>query len=367
MTEDDFVARADRGEVERRMSTQADAAGAPFAARLVTVLCETRPGEWAIWIAVSARLPASVPLSVLCGLTGAAIRTTHVALNRVDLEVMLAPGLAALGLTADLVPLPDDDTALRRLLRTTTRKGGVPLFAFPSEESAPISVQALATEVASDARDSITIVDSESKAEVVTAEALRERYTHVFMLRRSGAKGLRRANRHGALARWAVFEAAFPERVVGAGDADAPMRALAAQFLRLSTGGRRDRASNLLRRAAILVEAPYGQQDITEAFELLREHLCLILHLPHAPASAILALPERPLTNPERSELIYLARAGTRDLKALAARRLAYERSHSDAERTLEQLLNDPDPLVRGAARHDPEKGISGVVPGRSE
>jgi hypothetical protein len=85
---------------------------------------------------------------------------------------------------------------------------------------------------------------------------------------------------------------------------------------------------------------------------LLREHLCLTLHLPHAQASAILAPSERPLTHPERSELIYLARAGTRDLKALAARRLTYARSCSDAERTLEQLLNDTDPLVRGAARH---------------
>jgi hypothetical protein len=233
----------------------------------------------------------------------------------------------------------------------------VPLWAFDTEEPEVVVRQALVTDVAlrSGAGDAVTIATSDGRIEVVTAAVVRQRYTHALLLRRHKAKGAIRANRQAALARWVAFEAAFPERVIGVKEADAPERAMAAEFLHLSAGGRHDRASNLLRRAAALLATPDDAESISQAFELLREHLCLTLHLPHAQTHAVLAPPDSPLSDPQRSELIYLARAATRDLKVLAARRLTHERSHSDAERTLEQLLHDPDPLVRGAARRGPE------------
>jgi hypothetical protein len=89
----------------------------------------------------------------------------------------------------------------------------------------------------------------------------------------------------------------------------------------------------------------------------LREAVFLDLRLPAVVQCALLSPPATPLTDVERRELIYLARAGTRDLKALAARRLAPERPQPDVCRTLEQLAYDADAWVRAAAkplpRHD--------------
>ena len=53
------------------------------------------------------------------------------------------------------------------------------------------------------------------------------------------------------------------------------------------------------------------------------------------------------LSDAERRDLIYLARAGTRDLKILAAYRLWHEREQPDAAHTLEQLRYNADAWVR--------------------
>lgn len=316
-----------------------------------TALCTVRPNLWALWQAVGARLAEPLPPMQVWGLTGLAIHNTDVALNGVALEAMLLPGLAALGLEAELQPLPEDPSELRPLLRAVLRTGSVPLFSCPSEEAAPVSAQPLITAVAPGARDAVTLQDSAGGVCSLSSTALRERGTHLLRLRRGGVKGPPRANRLAAVARWAAFEAAFPECTVSADEPDASAHALAGEFLRLIAGSRRDRGSNLLRRAAAIFDEPWGAEDLMAAFDLLREQTCLALQLPTAQANAILASPERPLTDLERRELIYLARAGTRDLKRLAARRLTWEREHSDAERTLEQLLYDPDPLVRAVVR----------------
>ncbi|HLV81971.1 MAG TPA: hypothetical protein VKT32_16905, partial [Chthonomonadaceae bacterium] len=68
---------------------------------------------------------------------------------------------------------------------------------------------------------------------------------------------------------------------------------------------------------------------------------------PAVAQEALLSPPAEPLSDIARRELIYLARAGTRDIKVLAARRLQPEKRHADARSTLEQLAYDLDPWVR--------------------
>ena len=63
--------------------------------------------------------------------------------------------------------------------------------------------------------------------------------------------------------------------------------------------------------------------------------------------NVLLAPPDNILTDSERRELIYLCRAGVRDLKILAAHRLYHEREYPDARSALEQLRYDGEAWVR--------------------
>ena len=91
-----------------------------------------------------------------------------------------------------------------------------------------------------------------------------------------------------------------------------------------------------------------------QGLHYLRVAVIEALTLPVAIQNALLSDPKvTGLSDPERRELIYLARAGTRDLKILAARRLAGEIHYPDAQNTLNQLRYDSDPWVRAVVIAD--------------
>jgi hypothetical protein len=102
-----------------------------------------------------------------------------------------------------------------------------------------------------------------------------------------------------------------------------------------------------MRRAAEAVEAG----ALSEAMNLLREGVLRELCLPTPIQSALLRDPSEPLSAIERQELIYLARAGTPEMKTLAGRRLQAERGRREVLRTLQQLCYDAHAWVRASAQ----------------
>jgi hypothetical protein len=375
-------------------------------------------------------LPPAASLAFVYGMLGGVARRSADVPRLDDLHSFLVPGLAALGIRADLLDLPEDESAVIRLLTARLRRGLLaPVYgltprppsltarsslgkgvseasiAEPSlippvspeedqtpqlspfqqegvleekhfaEESgagqarrgiksavkteAPVSPPSLARyERPGKGDGGLGIVVGIEGQEIRWREAEGEEmrasvaafcglFTHALILRRAQRKGQRRANIQAALRRWIAFAAAYPERIPTTGPDDAPVRAYAADFLREIIGKKRDPVANRLRRAA---EA-FAAADIESALFSLRTAVLLDLHLPALAQRALLSPPSQPLTDVERREMVYLARAGTRDMKALAARRLETERGHSEADSTLEQLGYDPDDWVRAAAR----------------
>ena len=172
------------------------------------------------------------------------------------------------------------------------------------------------------------------------------------MRRKSSPRLRRRQGVRAALLRWLAYSAAFPNRVPTAAEKDAPIRAASAAFLREITGASGGGpVATRLRRAARLFDATPSDSTLDEARLFLREAVLLELQLPLIVQNALLTSPDLPLSDIARRELIYMARAGTRDVKTLAARRLAGERHHPDAHSTLEQLAADAHPWVRAAAQ----------------
>ncbi len=170
-------------------------------------------------------------------------------------------------------------------------------------------------------------------------------------LRHGGAKGTRRAGARDALLRWLAFASACPERALTHNAADLPRRLEAAAFLREIGGETRAPFAARLRQAGKTLARARSQNDIAAALLTMREAVLREMQMPLAMQRALLSSPDLPLGEVERRELIYLARAGTRDLKTLAARRLGAERHHADARSTLDQLAYDADAWVRAASK----------------
>jgi hypothetical protein len=99
-----------------------------------------------------------------------------------------------------------------------------------------------------------------------------------------------------------------------------------------------------------LVTALHNAQDLAEdAAHILAEGLLPTLGLSPLVVTALMEEPGDSLDGMGLQELLYLARAGSRPLKQLAARRLAGARQRN-ATSTLGQLIYNPDSAVRETA-----------------
>jgi len=360
-------------------------------------------GLWSLAEAVQGLLAPGLSAAFVSGMTGGAIRATGEAPTFTDVQALLLPGLATLGVHAELLPLPEEDSALRRLFQERLRRGiPVPVLAFAltdalsesrmaadssddtdksrlsmSSSSPPTGDASFVRERQEEGPDPCSSVSSvivtelgpvthqgwvvgiEAKDEAIVwreaegtekqmaIEGLRAAFSHLLRVRREESKGGRRAGIQAALLRWLAFADAFPERLPGANPDDARRLEEAAAFLREVAGNKRDPVAVRLRRAAARFTEAHSPGDVQDALHRLREAILLDLRLPAVAQAALLSSATEPLSDIARRELIYLARAGTRDIKVLAARRLQPERRHADARSTLEQLAYDPDPWVR--------------------
>ena len=279
-----------------------------------------------------------------------------------DLTHLFMPGMAALGIEARLVPLPQAETDIALY---SGRSGGNILFGFaaplefaqpeeiddatplPRNDDPQITAQRLFVEAT---ENGVRRENAAGDAGWEDAATFRARFSHVLLLDRFATKVLRRVGTRTALHRWSAWHAAYPDRAPREGDLADPVCESAAAFLLEVVGTRRDFVSNRLRSAARCFEAA----RIECAYGHLREAGVAAYELPATMAQALLTDPSLPLSDVLRREAIYLARAGTPVLKTLAARRLTYERHQLDARKTLHQLRFDPDPWVRAAARPEP-------------
>jgi hypothetical protein len=343
---------------------------------------------WSIWEAARRLLAAQTPPFLLHGLTGGALRRHDAPLVYNDLMEWVAPGLAALDIGVAPTTLPADKAECIALLRACVRGGRTaPLLLFgigdqedepppdsassletappppdggeaetvtPAEEGIPAGAALLRQRLILEAvqgLDEMRVVDEAGRRQTVGVSWLLAGDAVAVRLTRRQHQGTHRAALRSALRRWAVFASACPERVITPYEEDAPLRRMAAEFLRYAAGARGDRARGMLRRAADRFENAAWEEDIADACDYLRASVCLEFRLTPSELDALISPPTHLLSDVERRELIYLARAGVRDLRVFAARRLVTERRHDDARRTLEQLQYDPDAWVRAVSQ----------------
>ncbi|HLK57146.1 MAG TPA: hypothetical protein VKU00_11305 [Chthonomonadaceae bacterium] len=316
---------------------------------------------WAVWEAARPLFASDATDAFRQAMTGGLSRRRGTPLTHADLPAWLVPGLAALGVEAELFPLPEEAP-----LRSPLRGSALPVFAFSGPiEPPPVEMGEGAPPEENGDVPEVMIVrqgiwlptvlgrsgpfrwsDRGGKEASGTWERFRARFSHALSVRKAARRGRRREHLQAAWLRWLAYSDAYPERVPTDRKADAPVRALAADFLHKVAGQQRDRVSNRLRWAA---EA-YAQGDVLLGIAFLRS--AALQALPAGVQAALLSDPQiTALSEIERRELIYLARAGRRDLKVLAARRLVGDRRHPEVQSTLQQLLHDPDPWVRAASR----------------
>lgn len=341
----------------------------------------TRDDFWSVWQATERLIPARLSRAFLRGITGGALRSSFSPLLHSDLPCWLIPGLAACGIQAELVPFSEDAAAsVQWLHEQLRRRTPIPLFAFavpPSnveeEKASPVTNK---SKHARDFTDNIKApdVDTELTAQaLVVAIEMSEllltlqsqdgtlqslpiseafaSYTHSLTLQRGSFRRERGLNRQQAIRSWTLFACAFPDRIIGSGAEDANHRALAGEFWRLLAGKERSALATRLRSIAKQFEHATHPKDIASALEVLYQLACASYDLPPKVDNALRAPTNAVLTEMERRELIYLCRAGTRDLKILAAHRLHFEREYPDARATLQQLQYDAEAWVRGGRR----------------
>lgn len=332
-----------------------------------------RPDLWGIVSAVRSVERTLIPARSLAGWIGGLARRRGDLLRASDREVSVVPGLAALGISAVWLSLPAERAALEALLRACLRPGHTGVLFAEAELCEPGTADAppparpdqeefqpdrLLTRQAilRDLRSGESLLDTgQSAVRGVANEQLRAEYAGMLLCRRGSVTGTSRRNRVALLGRWTAFAAAYPERFLTANSEDGPLRKAAAEFLDELTGLRREPIATRLRRAAVGLESAGGPAELADALLWLRQAVCLGLELPGAVSAALMTPPGVDLDGVQLQELIYLARAGTRDLKVLAAESLRHAGASPVARATLRQMSYDPDPWVRSAARLLPD------------
>ncbi len=336
---------------------------------------------WSVWQAGERLFPAHLSGAFLHGMTGSALHSGFSPLLHSDLTCWLLPGLAACGVQAELYPFSEDASAsLQWLHERLRRHAPIPLFAFavpaPDVEVEKLRPVTGKSKLAQDFTDNIKAPDGDTE---VTAQALvvaiemseqlltlqsqngtlqslpfsdaLASYTHSLALQRGSFRRARGLNQQQAIRSWALFACAFPDRILGVDMEDANRRALAGEFWRLLADKERSALATRLRSIAEQIEHAAHPNDIASALEVLYQLACASYDLPPEVENALRAPTNAVLTEIERRELIYLCRAGTRDLKILAAHRLHFEREYPDARATLQQLQYDAEAWVRRSSQ----------------
>lgn len=359
---------------------------------------------WSVGREAQRFFPAALDDTFLQGVTGGALRHGAISLLRSDLTHWIAPGFAFCGTQAEIVSVPVDEEACLQWLCANMRPGvGVCAFAFSEAANADASLTQRGTMnsreqgksaqvktgqsrlnrgremahrddveaerlalphytdpplaweariVALDAeRREVTLLDSHQRASSCTLPELQTYFSHVMFVRKATGHPRRPEQRDFALRAWTAFACAYPERLLNMGDRDAAGRQTCADFWRDLAGRERSEAGQRLRNVADLFQNAQSEDDLDTALRLLYKQMCYELRLPPLVENALLAPDDVVLSDAERRELIYLARAGTRDLKILAAYRLMPESGQPDSRATLLQLQHDVDAWVRAAAR----------------
>lgn len=327
---------------------------------------ETRGIERDIWGVVERRLLPENASELFClGVTGSPFRTLAAPLLYSDFAAFLLPGLRALGIEAALQPLPDDPQQIVPFLRdlnrgaacTVYRFGGEPILekeAWESDDETDIPptqqdrkriVLRRGVVSAFDA-EGVRWEDTSKQASATAPEQFLSLFSYGIRLRPGRGKETRRICLLGAIRRAVVYRLAFPDLALSDADADRQQQTAAAQFLLEAAGRQRDPVSLRWKQAAEYLE----QGDSAAAWERLYGACLRGLDLPSPVLDALASGEDARLTDLEIRELIYLARAGNRDLKVFAIRRLARERSNRTIRQTLDSFAFYPDPLIRGAA-----------------
>ncbi len=307
------------------------------------------------------------------GFVGDLVRSSSCAPTAADIRCQILPGLGALGVDASLARIDEGDQELIRRLRERLRYGvSVPVLTFERAEEAQsdtapglpvedaseeVSIllddldvlgrEGVVVEVEMSAAGTIRWIDADRGEQAATPAVLRGQFTHLLLLRRAPKRGRRRANLTAALLRWIAFADAYPRRIAGSLPGDRPMLTAASEFLRMVSGRGRDPVATRLRRASILFGSASGERDVKAAMRVIRDAVFRELRLPITARAAL--LDAGPISPIARRELIYLGRAGTREIRAIAARRLLGDVRSRDVAATVAELRHDPEPWVRAS------------------
>ena len=149
-------------------------------------------------------------------------------------------------------------------------------------------------------------------------------HTHWLKFQKSSKTEPRGESVLKALLRATAYSAAYPERITVSHQPDT------AALLHELAGSRRTQYAVRLRRSAKAFESG----EISGGLLHLREAVLLELHLPSLVQSALMSDPSENLDGLRCRELIYLARAGTLEMKILAAARLINEIHSQDVRST---------------------------------
>ncbi|HLI48541.1 MAG TPA: hypothetical protein VKV18_07650 [Chthonomonas sp.] len=339
----------------------------------------------AVWKAAQRLLPPQVPPAIWAGLTGEVALKADADLLFDDVTLGLLPGLAGLGLEGRLTILPKPCT-LAKLHRHLGQRPKVlfgldvgtepypPLYPEEAQGSTETSPKTLSPLPSADApiRYQLCLSRAPQKSQesskifwsrapfpsIKLDEALGTTpFLLLLSLRRTTRKG--RLSRHlqEALQRYAAFIVAFPHRLPRATAPDLPIRHRAAAFLQALAGQKRHRMANRLRWAAQLLSEGHTEEEIDTAYALIVEAACLSFQVSHEVEMALALPTQSPLSQVQRHELIYLSRAGTPELRTLAAARLVAEAEQPHVQATLRALQFDPDPRVRAVVHRAIGKG----------
>jgi len=280
-----------------------------------------------------------------------------------DVEQLVIPGLSALGIDASMHLFESLETLAVGISRRTTPHAfftlnKLPIKAEPHIEDvetleAPPGIDPIFADIGlvrrqADVEDCKLLFKKSSNSEwTAQPTAFESRYWALMTMKRSRRAGYRNANITACLLRWIAFVDANTDRAVTAEDAD--QVELAALFLSECAGSNKTPTDTRLRRSA----SAFRSANTDEAFAYLRQAVLIRLGLSAALRTALTRPVSSPLTDMERRELIYLARAGTSELKVLAVHRLAIDRNcgHPDVQITLHQMRYDSNPWVRQVGR----------------
>ncbi len=328
-------------------------------------------GMWGISEAVEARVGDRYSPEMRAGMCGAPLLIRCGAEIRYsDLNLLILPGLTALGISSSLHPLNSIADLTGIAMPSSTSN-----LLFTLDEK-PCRAAVHNVELHADAAESSGESTENDPIVIDCSMVMRRRISGagtqiwrrskdaewseldldfgpcaaaLLTFKRASRQGLRSTNLTGALLRWIAFAAANTDRLIRSVDSEQTL--MAAAFISECAGSQSNPAATRLRRCASAFDSGY----ISEGFEYLRQAVYIRMGI----TTALRAALERPVTVPltfvDIRELIYLARAGISELKVLAVHRLASDPNcdRPDIRVTLDQIRYDSHVWVRKAAEVD--------------